>query len=140
MGSTLLQPEPPKSSSIAEPNHLGFLRFYLFIFRERGREEEREGEKHQCVVASHMPPNGDLACNPGMCPNWELNQQPFGSQVGTQSTEPHQPGQPTTWVSSGHYQQVFLVAELQGPPPATSMGSLCRQTHPRERHSCLAPV
>ena len=24
-------------------------RFYLFIFRERGREGEREGEKHQCA-------------------------------------------------------------------------------------------
>ena len=24
--------------------------FYLFIFRQRGREGEREGEKHQCVV------------------------------------------------------------------------------------------
>ena len=38
-----------------------FLRFYLFTFRERGREGEREGEKHQCVVASHMAPAGDLA-------------------------------------------------------------------------------
>ena len=28
---------------------------YLFIFRQRGMEGEREGEKHQCVVASHMP-------------------------------------------------------------------------------------
>ena len=45
-----------------------FKRFYLFIFRERGREGEKEGEKHQCVVASHVPPTGDLAHNPGMCP------------------------------------------------------------------------
>ena len=52
----------------------------------------REGEKHQCVVASHTPPTGDLAHNPGMCPDWESNQQPFGLQSGTQSTEPHQPG------------------------------------------------
>ena len=44
----------------------------LFI-RERGRKGEREGEKHQCVVAPHVPPNGDLAHNPGMCPDWELN-------------------------------------------------------------------
>ena len=29
-----------------------FKRFYLFIFRERRKEGEREGEKHQCVVAS----------------------------------------------------------------------------------------
>ena len=53
---------------------------------------EREGEKHQCVVASHAPLTGDLASNPGMCPDWEWNQWPFGSETGTQSTEPHQPG------------------------------------------------
>ena len=66
--------------------------FYLLIFRKRGREGEREGEKHQCVVASHQSATGDLACNPGMCPDWELNQQPFGLHHGAQSTEPHQPG------------------------------------------------
>ena len=53
---------------------------------------EREGEKHQCVVAFHVSPTGDLACNPSICPNWELNQQPFGSQASIQPTEPHQPG------------------------------------------------
>ena len=47
--------------------------FYLFIFREKGREGEREGEKHQCVVASHASVTGDLAQNPGMCPDWESN-------------------------------------------------------------------
>ena len=71
-----------------------FLKNYLFIFRER----RREGEKHQCVVASHMPHNGDLACNPGMWPDWESNQWPFGSRAGAQSTEPHQPGlSPHLW-------------------------------------------
>ena len=31
----------------------------LFIyFWQRGREGEREGAKHQCVVASHAPPTG----------------------------------------------------------------------------------
>ena len=48
-------------------------KFYLFIFRERGREGEREGEKHHCVVVSLVPPTGDLAHNPSMCPDWELN-------------------------------------------------------------------
>ena len=68
---------------------MNFLRsFYLFIFRQKGREGEREGEKHQCVVASHLLPTEDLVCNSGMCPDWELNQQPFPSQAGTQSTEP----------------------------------------------------
>ena len=46
-----------------------FKRYYLFIFRERGRE----GEKHHCVVAYHVAPTGDLAHNLGMCPDWELN-------------------------------------------------------------------
>ena len=50
------------------------------------------GEKHLCVVASQAPPIGDLAHNPGMCPDWELNWRPFCSQAGAQSTEPHQPG------------------------------------------------
>ena len=63
--------------------------FKDFIYRQRGRE----GEKHQHVVASRVPPTGDLVHNPGMCPDWDLNQRPCGSQVGTQSTEPHQPGQ-----------------------------------------------
>ena len=69
-----------------------FLIFYLFIFRERGREGEREGEKHQCVVASHEPPTRYLACTPGMCPDWQLNWWPFGSQAHAQSTELHQLG------------------------------------------------
>ena len=50
-----------------------FKRFYLFIFRQRGREGEREGEKYQCVVASYVAPSGDLAHNPGMCPDKESN-------------------------------------------------------------------
>ena len=33
----------------------------LFIFRDGGREGEREGEKHHCVVASHAQPIGGLA-------------------------------------------------------------------------------
>ena len=70
---------------------LFFQRFYLLI-SERGGEGEREGEKHQCAVAFHVPFVGDLACNPSICPDWELNQQHFGSQAGAQSTEPHQPG------------------------------------------------
>ena len=64
-----------------------FLRFY-YLFLER----EREGEKHQREVAPCAPPTVDLACNPGMCPDWESNQQPSGLQAGAQFTEPHQSG------------------------------------------------
>ena len=51
---------------------LFFKDFMYLFFRER--KGERGGEKHQHVVASHAPPTGDLACIPGMCPEWELNQ------------------------------------------------------------------
>ena len=64
----------------------------LFIFRVRGREGEREGEKHQCVVASRVPPTRDLACNPGTCPDWESNGRPFALQSSARSIEPHLPG------------------------------------------------
>ena len=89
---------------ISFPHHLTFnfsrvltflKRFYLFIFRERGKEGERREEKHdvqekQLSVAFLTPLTGDLACNPGMCPDWELNWQPFSPQASTQSTESHQ--------------------------------------------------
>ena len=65
-----------------------FFKHFIYLFLERGRE----GEEHPCVVASHVPPAGDLARSPGMCPDWESNQRPFALQAGTQSTEPHQPG------------------------------------------------
>ena len=55
-------------------------------------EGERQEEKHQYVVASHAPPTGDLACNPGMCPDGESNWQPMGPQASAQPTKPHQPG------------------------------------------------
>ena len=47
-----------------------FKKDFIYLFLER---EEREREKYQCVFASHVPPSGDLACKPGMCPNWESN-------------------------------------------------------------------
>ena len=61
-----------------------FFYFSLFLLK-RGRGNQR-------VVASHAPPARDLACNPGKCPDWKSNQQPFGLQARAQSTEPHQPG------------------------------------------------
>ena len=68
------------------------LKIFIYLFLERGEGREKEEEKHQCVVASHASPTGDLARNPSMCPDWELNSQPFGLLADTQSTEPHQPG------------------------------------------------
>ena len=53
---------------------------YLFIYLKRGREGER-GEKHQLYGCLSYTPTGDLTCSPGMCPDWESNWQPFGSQA-----------------------------------------------------------
>ena len=36
---------------------LEFFKDFMYLFLERGEGKgEREGEKHQCVVASHAPP------------------------------------------------------------------------------------
>ena len=67
---------------------LVFKDFIYFIFRQRGRQGKRVGEKHQCAVASCTPSSGDRVHNPGMCSDWESNQRPCGSQAGTQSLNP----------------------------------------------------
>ena len=46
---------------------------HQFIFRQRGREREREGKKYECVVASCMAPTGDLASNQACALDWESN-------------------------------------------------------------------
>ena len=74
-----------------DKSRCNFFKDFIHFFLERGREGQRKGEKPQCVFASHALPTGDLAHNPGMCPDWESNQQPFGSQSGAESTELHQP-------------------------------------------------
>ena len=57
---------------VAQPCECSFLKdFYLFL--ERGEEREKEGEKHQCVAASHATPTGDLTQNSGICPDRESN-------------------------------------------------------------------
>ena len=74
-----------------------FLKYFIYLFLERGqgREKEREGninmwEKHW-LVASCIPLTRNLG-NPDMCPDRGSNRWPWGSQAGTQSTEPCQPG------------------------------------------------
>ena len=50
---------------------LNFFKDFIYLFLERGERKKKEGENHQCVVASHAPTTGYLACNPGMFPEWE---------------------------------------------------------------------
>ena len=64
---------------IGKDHPKGLFQFFFFkknIYLFLQRREERE--KLQCVVASHMSPTGDLAQNPSMCPDWELNGWPVG--------------------------------------------------------------
>ena len=70
----------PAPTGILQPSSL-----YLFTFRARGREGEREGNTNvweiRSSVARHTPPTWGLAHNPGLCPDWELNRWPFGLQA-----------------------------------------------------------
>ena len=45
-----------------------FLKDFIYLLLERGREGETEGEKHQCVVASREFATRDLARNLDTCP------------------------------------------------------------------------
>ena len=68
-------------------------RFFIYIFLERGEEKEKEKERNINVqdkyqsVTSHTPTTRNLVHNPGMCPDWELNQWPYGSCNDTQPTD-----------------------------------------------------
>ena len=76
-----------------------FFKKILFIYFQRvkgGRKRGRETSVCGCLSSTPYwgpgPQPGDLAHNPGTCPDWELNQRPFASQPVAQSTESHQPG------------------------------------------------
>ena len=88
----LLGTHPRQSEKLLQPllNALSFLKI-LFIFREGKGGRKRGRQTSMCGCLSLEPSTGDLAHNPVMCPDWELNQQPFGLKASTQSTEPHQP-------------------------------------------------
>ena len=70
-----------------------FFKILFIYFLERGEGKEEERERNISVRLPLMsPPTRDLAHNPGMCPDWESNLQPFGLQTCAQSTELYQPG------------------------------------------------
>ena len=94
-------PFSPVAGSFLDPHHLFFFKCYLFIFRERGREGEREGEKHwceretsvSCLLSDPWSLTRDWTHNLGMCPDQESNQWPFSLQDNAQPMEPHQSNQ-----------------------------------------------
>ena len=92
------------------------------------------------MVASHTPPTGDLAHNPDLCPDWELNQRPFGLQAGTQSTELHQQGREESF---GTCLFLFIVDTITDVPhclPSVLFPSVPALPTPRPSpHCCLCP-
>ena len=129
----------------------------LFIYFQRVERKEKEGGKHQRVVASLATPTGHLACNPGMCPAWELNWRSCGLQARAQSTEPHQPGLGAVFKSTVHgffkkAQCMETLHTLQFAPLAGLVGHLGLRfpgqgqtvwsghipgTHPQHSRACL---
>ena len=68
---------------------------YILLIFEKGEERAKEKERNideqekQGSVASCNTPVGDLACNQGMYPDWELNRQAFRLWDGAQHIESH---------------------------------------------------
>ena len=88
-------------------------------------EKEREGNinvlRDTWINSLLHAPTGDPARNPGMCPDWEWNQQPLGSEAGTQSTKPHQPGQDFYFEAS---KSLFLSARRVSLPHGHALAPL----------------
>ena len=106
---------------MADLKVLFFLKDYFILFFT----ERREGERQRNInvwLPLVRPPSRDLAHNPGMCPHWESNQEPFGSQVSTQSSEPHQPGPQSYFITfkfnslgfPGNYTSSFDIKFFKG--------------------------
>ena len=70
--------------------HLKILFLFLLRKDKGGRKKGRETSMCGCLSSA---PYWGPDCNPGMFPDWESNQPPFGSLASSQSTDPHQPGQ-----------------------------------------------
>ena len=82
-----------------------FKKILSFLERGEGREKESESdidvwERDIDLLPLTRPQTGDLAGSPDKCPGRQLNLRPFSLQAGTQSTEPHRPGQVLAFSSS----------------------------------------
>ena len=86
--------------------------FILFVDRVEGKERERERNISVRLLLI-CPILG--TCAPYMCPDWVSNWQPFGSQAGAQSTEPHQPGLNITSFILPSFPQKYFVGLTLSP-------------------------
>ena len=51
--------------------------FLLLQIEREGEGGRKRGRETSMCGCSCVPPTGDLACNPGMCRDWESNQTPL---------------------------------------------------------------
>ena len=69
-----------------------FFKDFIYLFWERGEGREKEREWNINVWSPLAPLHQGPGLQPSYAPDWESNQQLFGSQAHAQSTELHQPG------------------------------------------------
>ena len=67
--------------------HLPFLKDPISLLLERRGRRKWKRERN-----INRLPDGDQTCNPGKCPDQELNQQPYALWDKAQPTEPYQSG------------------------------------------------
>ena len=91
---------PIAFSFLLKLNTIPSLPVFIFIVICVIENFKHKQNQKDTIMKPHALLTGDLACNPGMYPDWESNQQPFGSRAGAQSTEPHQPGLTSTIFNS----------------------------------------
>ena len=100
---------------------LPFLKdFIYFIFKEGERRRNMDVWEIHRLVASLVPPTGDLAHNPGMCLHRKTNPQTFGPQAATQSPELHQPGH----IALFFFTVIFIVDAIRVFPAFSPLPNL----------------
>ena len=65
----------------------------MYLFLERREGKEKEGGRNISLLCRIHVPIRDQSHNPGTCPDWESNRQPFALLDDAQPTEPPQSGQ-----------------------------------------------
>ena len=122
-----------KFSCLFSPLGIFFLKKYLFIFRERRREGEREGEKHQCVVASLVRP---------LLGTWPETQACALTRNWTHDPLVHRSVlNPLNHTSQGSYVHIFTVGHHSCAcfVCAEAQASVCFWAPPRVKDSLTKP-
>ena len=97
-----------------------FLKDFISLFSERGEGRGKRRERNISWLPLTHSPTRDLACNLGMCPDWELNQRLFDSQASPQITKLHQP-RPMSFFAELEKPILKFIWSLKGPQIARTI-------------------